>query len=169
MSKQGLIMSLTIADEHAVSIHYTLKNNAGEVLDSSEGSEPLVYLHGFGNIIPGLEEALLGRKAGDSLQVTVQPENGYGEVVDELRQVVSVDMFQGVEQIEVGQMFETQSQDGHIMLVTVTAIEDGQVTIDANHPLAGEVLHFDVTVEEVREATEDELEHGHIHGDACHH
>lgn len=162
-------MSLTIADERAVSIHYTLKNDAGEVLDSSAGAEPLVYLHGFGNIIPGLEDALLDRKAGDSLQVTVQPQDGYGEVLDELRQKVSVDMFQGVEQIEVGQMFETQSQDGHIMLVTVTAIEDGEVTIDANHPLAGEVLHFDVTVEEVREATEDELEHGHIHGDACNH
>lgn len=162
-------MSLTIADERAVSIHYTLKNDAGEVLDSSEGAEPLVYLHGFGNIIPGLEDALLDRKAGDSLQVTIQPQDGYGELVDELRQTVSIDMFQGVDEIEVGQMFETQGQDGHIMLVTVTEIEDGQVTIDANHPLAGQVLHFDVAVEEVREATAEELEHGHIHDDACQH
>lgn len=162
-------MSLEIADQRAVAIHYTLKNDAGEVLDSSEGMEPLVYLHGFGNIIPGLEDALLGKKVGDSLQVTVQPADGYGEMMDELRQVVPVDMFEGVDDIEVGQMFETQSQEGHIMLVTVTAIEDGQVTIDANHPLAGEVLHFDVTVEEVREASEDELEHGHIHGDSCNH
>lgn len=162
-------MSLTIADERAVAIHYTLKNDAGEILDSSEGAEPLVYLHGFGNIIPGLEDALLDRKVGDSLQVTVQPQDGYGELVDELRQTVSVDMFQGVDEIEVGQMFETQSQDGHIMLVTVTEIEDGMVTIDANHPLAGQVLHFDVTVEEVREATEEELEHGHIHGEGCQH
>lgn len=162
-------MSLEIADQRAVAIHYTLKNDAGEVLDSSEGMEPLVYLHGFGNIIPGLEDALLGKKVGDSLQVTVQPADGYGEMMNELRQVVPVDMFEGVDDIEVGQMFETQSQEGHIMLVTVTAIEDGQVTIDANHPLAGEVLHFDVTVEEVREASEDELEHGHIHGDFCNH
>lgn len=162
-------MSLEIADQRAVAIHYTLKNDAGEVLDSSEGMEPLVYLHGFGNIIPGLEDALLGKKVGDSLQVTVQPADGYGEMMNELRQVVPVDMFEGVDDIEVGQMFETQSQEGHIMLVTVTAIEDGQVTIDANHPLAGEVLHFDVTVEEVREASEDELEHGHIHGDSCNH
>ncbi len=161
-------MSLQIADKLVVAIHYTLTDSDGEQLDSSAGGEPLVYLHGAGNIIPGLENALLGKKAGDSLQVVVQPEEGYGELIEELRQVVSIDLFQGVDELEVGMMFETENEDGNL-LVTITAIEDGNVALDANHPLAGEVLHFDVSVEEVREATAEELEHGHVHGEACDH
>lgn len=161
-------MSLSIADNRVVTIHYTLTDSEGEELDSSAGGEPLVYLQGAGNIIPGLENALLGKKAGDSLQVVIQPEDGYGELIDELRQVVSIDLFQGVDELEVGMMFETENEDGNL-LVTVTAIEEGNVALDANHPLAGEVLHFDVSVEDVREATAEELEHGHIHGEACDH
>jgi len=161
-------MSLQIADDRVVAIHYTLTDSEGEQLDSSAGGEPLVYLHGAGNIIPGLENALLGKKAGDSLQVVVQPEDGYGELIEELRQVVSIDLFQGVDELEVGMMFETENEDGNL-LVTVTAIEEGNVALDANHPLAGEVLHFDVTVEDVREATAQELEHGHVHGEDCGH
>lgn len=162
-------MTLLIADDRVVTIHYTLTDSEGEVIDSSAGAEPLVYLHGAGNIIPGLEAALEGKKAGDKLQVTVQPEDGYGEFVEELLQTVSIDMFQGVDEIEVGMMFETESDDGHGLLVTVTDIEDGNVTLDGNHPLAGEVLSFDVSVEEVREATAEELEHGHVHGEGCNH
>lgn len=161
-------MSLQVADNRVVAIHYTLTDSDGEQLDSSAGGEPLVYLHGAGNIIPGLENALLGKKAGDSLQVVVQPEDGYGELIEELRQVVSIDLFEGVDELEVGMMFETQNEEGNL-LVTVTAIENGNVALDANHPLAGEVLHFDVSIEEVREATAEELEHGHVHGEHCDH
>lgn len=162
-------MSLQIEDDRVVTIQYTLTNDAGEVVDSSVGGEPLVYLHGAGNIIPGLEDALVGRKAGDSLKVTVQPADGYGEVLDDMRQVVSLSMFEGVDDLEVGMMFQTETPDGHLQLVTVTDIDNGNVTVDANHPLAGQVLHFDVSVEAVREASAEELAHGHVHGEGGHH
>lgn len=156
-------MSLLIGNDLVVSIHYKLTNNAGETLDSSEGNEPLSYLHGAGNIIPGLENALTGKTQGDSLQVTVSPEEAYGERVEQLIQKVPMSMFQGVEQLEAGMVFQTQSPDGQTHLVTVTEIEDEEVTIDGNHPLAGQELNFDVTVESVRDATAEELEHGHVH------
>lgn len=162
-------MSLLIGNDRVVSIHYTLTNSSGEVLDSSAGAEPLVYLHGAGNIIPGLENALNGRKSGDSLQVTVQPADGYGEQIDEMRQKVPVAMFEGVDELDVGMVFQTQTPDGQMQLVTVTAIEGGEVTVDGNHPLAGQVLHFDVSVEDVREATEEEIDHGHVHTPGHHH
>lgn len=162
-------MSLKIADDHVVTIHYTLKDESGEIVDSSEGMDPLVYLQGAENIVPGLEQALVGKQVGDKLSVTVQPKDGYGELIPELCQVVSIDMFQGVDELEIGQMFETESAEGYPMIVTITEISEGNVTIDANHPLAGQVLNFAVEVVDVREASEEELEHGHVHGEGCHH
>lgn len=162
-------MSLKIADDHVVTIHYTLKDESGEIVDSSEGMDPLVYLQGAENIVPGLEQALAGKQVGDKLSVTVQPKDGYGELIPELCQVVSIDMFQGVDELEIGQMFETESAEGYPMIVTITEISEGNVTIDANHPLAGQVLNFAVEVVDVREASEEELEHGHVHGEGCHH
>jgi FKBP-type peptidyl-prolyl cis-trans isomerase SlyD len=162
-------MSLKIADDHVVTIHYTLKDESGEIVDSSEGMDPLVYLQGAENIVPGLEHALAGKQVGDKLSVTVQPKDGYGELIPELCQVVSIDMFQGVDELEIGQMFETESAEGYPMIVTITEISEGNVTIDANHPLAGQVLNFAVEVVDVREASEEELEHGHVHGEGCHH
>ena len=156
-------MSLLIGDNLVVSIHYTLTNDAGEVLDSSEGSEPLNYLHGAGNIIPGLENALVGKVEGDSLQVTVQPEEGYGPVVDELVQKVPQEMFAGVDDVDVGMVFQTQTPDGQQLLVTVTDIADDGITIDGNHPLAGQVLNFAVAITGVRDATPEEIAHGHVH------
>ncbi len=152
-------------EEHAVVlIHYVLTNNDKEVLDSSEGQDPLAYLHGTGHLIPGLEAQLLGKVAGDKLNVTVQPGDGYGEFNKELVQTVPRDVFEGVESIEPGMQFQTSNEDGSGgETITVVSVENDEVTIDGNHPLAGETLHFAVDIIEVREATAEELEHGHVH------
>lgn len=154
---------MQIADRCVASFNYTLTNDAGDVLDTSNGREPLAYLHGAGNIVPGLEKAMEGKSAGESFKVAVAPGEGYGERHDQLVQVVPREAFQGVDDIQPGMQFQAQSNQG-VMSVTVTKIEDGQVTVDGNHPLAGETLHFDIEVTEVREATAEELEHGHAHG-----
>lgn len=156
-------MSLEIAENLVVSIHYTLTNEEGEVLDSSEGSDPLAYLQGAGNIIPGLENALVGKAVGDELQVTVAPEEGYGEVLEELVQIVPLTAFQGVESVNVGMSFEAQGENGEVRVVEVTKVEGEEVTVDANHALAGVTLNFDVKVVDVREASEEEVSHGHVH------
>ncbi len=139
---------MKIAENAAVSIHYTLTNDTGEVLDSSQGQEPLDYVHGSGQIIPGLEAALEGKETGDKLQVTIAPEDAYGPRHDELIQPVPREAFEGVEDIQPGMQFQAQSEQG-VQLVTVTAVDDTTVTVDANHPLAGETLHFDVEVASV--------------------
>jgi len=156
-------MSLLIGDKLVVSMHYTLTDNEGNVLDSSEGAEPLTYLHGAGNIIPGLEKALVGKVEGDTQQVTVEPAEGYGEVMSELMQTVDKAAFQGVESVEVGMSFEAQTSDGSVQHIVVSKVDGDQVTVDANHPLAGVVLNFDVEIVSVREATEEEIAHGHVH------
>ncbi|MGO2414742.1 MULTISPECIES: FKBP-type peptidyl-prolyl cis-trans isomerase [Cobetia] len=155
---------MQIAQNAVVSFHYTLTNNEGEVLDTSEGREPLAYIHGAGNIVPGLEKELDGKKSGDELKVAVTPEEGYGEVQEALVQEVPRDAFQGVEDIEAGMQFQAQTQGGPLM-VTVTKVEGDTVVVDGNHPLAGETLNFDVQITEVREASSEELEHGHVHGE----
>jgi FKBP-type peptidyl-prolyl cis-trans isomerase SlyD len=156
-------MSLLIGDNLVVSMHYKLTDNEGNVLDSSEGSEPLTYLHGAGNIIPGLEKALVGKVEGDTQQVTVEPAEGYGEVMPELTQTVDKAAFQGVESVEVGMSFEAQTSDGSVQHIVVTKVDGNQVTVDANHPLAGVVLNFDVEIVSVREASKEEIAHGHVH------
>lgn len=158
---------MQIAQNTVVAFHYTLTNEAGEVLDSSEGREPLTYLHGAGNIIPGLEKQLEGHAAGDKLQANVTPEEGYGELQPQLVQEVSRESFQGVESIEPGMQFQAQT-DGGPLMVTVTKVEDDTVTVDGNHPLAGQSLNFDVEITEVREANQEEIEHGHVHGEGGH-
>ena len=159
---------MQVADNMAVSIHYTLTNDDGEVLDTSIGDEPLVYLHGVGNIIPGLENALHGKVAGDKFNVHIAPEDAYGELMEEMIQVIPRDMFEGIDNIEVGMQFNADVSSGS-GVVTVVNIEDDDITIDGNHPLAGLALTFDVEVIDVRVATEEEAKHGHIHGAGCHH
>ena len=159
---------MTITQNSAVSFHYTLTDDQGQQIDSSAGQEPLAYLHGAGNIIPGLEKALEGKSAGDQLQGEVSAEEGYGPVQQELIQDVPREAFQGVETIEVGMQFEAQTGQGGAVPVTVTAVTDETVTVDGNHPLAGKALNFDVTIADVREASAEELEHGHIHGPGGH-
>lgn len=158
---------MQITDNTAVSFHYTLTNNSGEQLDSSIGSEPLLYLHGAGNIIPGLEAALLGKQAGDKLNVSIEPEHAYGLIDENMVQVVSKKMFEGMD-VEIGMQFHADVSYGS-GVITITGIDGDDVTIDGNHPLAGEHLNFDVEVVDVRPATADEIEHGHIHGTGCHH
>lgn len=153
---------MEIKNNSVVSIHYTLKNENGEVLDSSEGNQPLTYLQGSGQIITGLEDTLAGKAAGAKLTVVVEPEDGYGPRNDEAVQEVPKAAFEGIEELKVGMQLEAQTDHGPVPIV-VTDVGDETVTVDGNHPLAGERLHFDVEVEEVRAATEEEIEHGHAH------
>ena len=159
---------MNISNNCVASFHYTLTDSTGKVLDSSEGQEPLSYLHGAGNIIPGLEKALVGKAVGDKLNVSVAAAEAYGERDDAMVQQLDSSMFSGIEQIEVGMEFHAETEHG-LQVVTVTGVEGDQVTIDGNHPLAGVDLNFDVEVTDVREATEDEIAHGHAHGAGGHH
>ncbi len=159
---------MQVADNMAVSIHYTLTNDDSEVLDSSIDGEPLVYLHGTGNIIPGLEDALLGKAVGDKFKVRIAAKDAYGEQNDEMIQVIPRAMFEGIEEIEVGMMFHADVSSGSGE-VTIIKIDGDDITIDGNHPLAGMALTFDVEVVDARPATKEEAEHGHIHGAGCHH
>ena len=156
-------MSLMIGDNAVVSIHYTLTDDDGAVLDSSEGAEPLNYLHGAGNIIPGLEKALVGKTTGATLKVSVAPEEGYGDVQPDLLQQVPLAAFQGVETVEPGMAFEAHDAQGNVRSVVVKSVDDETVVVDANHPLAGVQLNFDVEVVAIRDATEEEIAHGHVH------
>ena len=139
-------MSLLIGENTVVSMHYKLTDNAGEVLDSSEGAQPLNYLHGAGNIIPGLERALVGKTEGDSLQVEIKPEDAYGEVQPDMIQVVPRAAFQGVESIEPGMAFEARGDGGAAQRIVVKEVSGDEITVDANHPLAGVELNFDVQI-----------------------
>ena len=156
-------MSLPIGDDTVVSIHYTLTDQEGTVIDSSEGADPLTYLHGAGNIIPGLETALVGKVQGDSLKVVVDPAQGYGEYHAELVQVVPRSAFQGVDSVEVGMAFNAQAEDGSQRRIVVREVDGEDITVDGNHELAGIDLHFSVDVVDVREATAEEKSHGHAH------
>ncbi|MDZ7828565.1 MAG: peptidylprolyl isomerase [Halofilum sp. (in: g-proteobacteria)] len=154
---------MQIARDTVAAIDYKLTDNDGQVLDTSEGREPLSYLHGAGNLIPGLESALEGQTEGDSLSVTVKPEEAYGERDERLVQQVPMAAFEGVDQVEAGMRFQATDEQGQGRVVTVTEVDGDQVTVDANHPLAGQPLNFEVSVVEVRAATDEEIEHGHVH------
>ena len=151
---------MQIAESKVVYIHYTLTNATGELLDKSQDAEPLGYIHGAGNIIPGLEDALAGMAAGDECEVRVEPEQGYGLRDESLVQDVPHGAFEGVENIEPGMRFQAESDQG-MRVIEVMAIEGDVVTVDGNHPLAGETLSFKVKVERVRDASAEELDHGH--------
>jgi FKBP-type peptidyl-prolyl cis-trans isomerase SlyD len=158
-----------IKQNSVVTMHYELRSADGEVLDSSEGQDPLVYLHGAGNIIVGLEEELEGKTVGDSVKAVVSPEKGYGLPVDALIQTVPKEAFgDEIEKVEVGMRFQAETEQGPVPVV-VTAMDAATVTVDGNHPLAGKELHFDVNITEVREASQEEIEHGHVHGPGGHH
>ena len=160
---------MLIAANKAVSLDYTLTNDAGEVIDSSTGAAPMVYLHGAGNIIAGLEKALEGKSAGEELSVAVEPEDAYGEYSAELVAVLGREMFEGVDELEVGMQFHASGPDGSMQIVTIRDLDGDEVTVDGNHPLAGQRLHFQVKVIDVRDASAEEVSHGHIHGEGGHH
>ncbi|GAA0498652.1 peptidylprolyl isomerase [Deinococcus depolymerans] len=156
---------MNITQDKVVELDYKLTVN-GEIVDQSEPGEPLVYLHGHSNIIPGLEAALEGKGAGESLQVTVQPEDGYGPRDEENVESLSREDFE--DDIEVGETYYAQAEDGSVIPFTVMDVDGDNVKVDFNPPLAGMVLDFDVTVLAVRDATPEELEHGHAHADGQH-
>jgi FKBP-type peptidyl-prolyl cis-trans isomerase SlyD len=155
---------MPIATNDVVTIHYTLKDDTDKVIDSSSGGEPLAYLHGHGNIVPGLERELAGKSVGERLTVRVPAAEGYGEYDRALVQKVPRRALKGIANLRVGMRL----QAGH-QAVTVTHIGGDMVTLDGNHPLAGQNLHFDVEITAVRPATEEELAHGHVHGSGGHH
>ena len=154
---------MQIAKNTIVAIDYTLADDDGQVLDSSEGRGSLLYLHGTGKIIPGLERELYGKQVGDRLQIPVAAEDGYGERDEALRQEVPRSQFEGIEDLAPGMQFRVESNSGPLVITVIEILEE-VVTVDGNHPLAGVNLNFTVTVRDVREATEEELAHGHPHG-----
>jgi FKBP-type peptidyl-prolyl cis-trans isomerase SlyD len=151
-----------------VSIHYTLHGEDKQLLDSSEGAEPLVYLHGHGQIIPGLEKQLAGKTVGDSLKAEIEPADGYGEYDESLVVSLERDQFPEGAELEVGTMFELSGPQNETLVVRVTELADDHVEVDGNHPLAGKKLFFDVSVAAIRPATQEELAHGHAHGPGGH-
>ena len=159
---------MQIAKNAAVTFHYTLTDDQGQVVDSSDGREPLAYLHGHGHIVPGLEKQMEGRQAGDKFDAHVTPEEGYGVRHEELVQEVPREAFQGVADIQPGMQFQGHGPQG-VINVTVTKVDGDKVHIDGTHPLAGKPLHFAIEVTGVREASEEELSHGHVHGAGGHH
>ena len=159
---------MSISQDQVVSIHYTLRDDAGEVIDRSAEGEPLSYLHGHGNLIPGLERELTGRNPGDRLQVKIAPKDGYGDYDQGLVQRVPRRALKGIADVRVGMRLQAQTAEGPRAL-TVTQLSGDMVTLDGNHPLAGKNLNFEVEVAAVRGATEEELAHGHVHGAGGHH
>jgi FKBP-type peptidyl-prolyl cis-trans isomerase SlyD len=159
---------MQISQDAVVSIHYTLTDDEGQTIDSSDGGEPLAYIHGNGNLIPGLERALEGKQAGDSIDVKIAPADGYGEYDKSLIQRIPRRALKGISNVYVGMQLQAQSEHG-ARPVTVTQVVGDMVTIDGNHPLAGKNLNFKVQVDGVRAATEEELAHGHVHGPGGHH
>jgi FKBP-type peptidyl-prolyl cis-trans isomerase SlyD len=155
---------MQITKHKVASIHYTLTDNDGKILDSSSGREPLTYIQGIGNLIPGMEEGLEGKSKGEKLSLKISPEKGYGVKDEALTQRVPRTAFGGQE-VKVGMQFQT-NQGG---VVTVTHVGLSEITVDANHPLAGVELNFAVEIIDIRPATEDEIAHGHVHGPGGHH
>ena len=159
---------MQIGDQKVVTLHYTLTDNDGKVIDKSDDGS-FAYLHGARNIIPGLESALAGKAAGDELTVTVPPEEAYGLRNESMMQQVPKTMFEDGSQIDIGSQFHAQGPNGEMLVVTVMEVQDEHVVIDGNHPLAGVDLNFDVKVVDVRDASAEEIEHGHVHGPGGHH
>jgi FKBP-type peptidyl-prolyl cis-trans isomerase SlyD len=160
--------NVEITADRVVTIHYTLKDDGGTVLDTSVGGEPLAYIQGHGNLVAGLERALEGKQDGNTLAVVVEPQDGYGKRDEALIQKVPKRALQGAGTVKKGMQFQARTEGG-MRLFTVTALIGDMVTLDGNHPLADQTLHFDVEVVSVREATSEELEHGHVHGAGGHH
>ena len=159
---------MQISEQKVVLLNYEVIDDQGQLVDCSEEGDPLAYIHGADQLVPGLETALEGRSQGDKIKVDVPPDQGYGERTDEGVQTVSRAQFDDDSEIDVGMQFEAQDDDGH-QIVTVVSVDGESITLDTNHPLAGKTLHFAVEVLEVRNATAEELDHGHVHGTGGHH
>lgn len=162
-------MKPAIADGHVVTIHYRLTLDDGSIADESFGGDPLVYLHGARNIVPGLERQLAGKNVGDTCEVTVPPAEGYGEYDPAAEQKVPKSAFPANVELQPGMSFQTRARNGQPMPVWVRKIDGDEVVVTANHPMAGQQLNFKVEVVDVRRATADEKKHGHVHGPGGHH
>lgn len=159
---------MQISKNSVVTLNYTLTNDQGEILDESQDGS-FLYMHGAGGIIPGLESLLEGKSAGDTFTAHIEPADGYGERDDSMVQVVPRDMFDKEHPIEEGIQFHAESPEGDMLTVTVTKVEGDDITVDGNHPLAGIALNFDIKITDIREASAEEIEHGHVHGPGGHH
>lgn len=159
---------MQISKNKVVSIDYTLTDAKGEVLDSSSKGSPLQFIQGMGQLIPGLEKALEGKAVGENIKAQIPAAEAYGDRDDSLTQTIPKENFEDIPDLKVGMELEAESDDG-VRVITVVAIEGDRVMVDGNHPLAGMDLSFDVTIVGVRDATKDELGHGHVHGPGGHH
>ncbi len=167
MAKKGKI---EVAKDTVVSIHYTVKDKAGKKLETSIGEEPMIYLHGHKQIIPGLEKALSGKTVGEKFNISVAAKDGYGAYNDSLKSVLKKDQFADKREVKVGSIFQFSDPEGNPVVVRVTQVKGNDVTVDGNHPFAGQDLSFAVEVVGIREATKEEIAHGHAHhGDGHHH
>jgi FKBP-type peptidyl-prolyl cis-trans isomerase SlyD len=159
---------MIIKKEQVVTIHYTLKDKEGTIIDSSKGEQPLTYIQGIGNIIAGLETQLEGKKVGENIDAVIEPKDGYGEIIKEMIQIVPKSGFEGDDELQEGIQVQVETDNGAI-IARVVKIDGDDVTLDLNHPLAGETLFFNVDVVDIRPATTEELDHGHVHGPGGHH
>ena len=160
---------MKISANKVASIHYVLKDDQGETIDSSTGgAEPLTYLHGNGQLIPGMENSLNDKAVGDKFSIVITPEDGYGQHNETLIQKVPRTAFPEDSEFSVGMRFQAHDENGNPHVVVVTEVGEEEVTVDGNHPLSGKTLHFDVEIIEVRDATEEEIQHGHAHGPGGH-
>ena len=159
---------MQVSEHKVVVLKYEVIDEQDQLVDRSEDDGPLAYIHGNGQLIPGLENALEGREQGDKLSIDVPPDQGYGERDEDGIQTVSRSQFDNGDQIEAGMQFEAQDDEGH-QIVTVVGVEGDKITLDTNHPLAGKTLHFKVEIVEVLDATPEELDHNHVHGPGGHH
>ena len=161
---------MTIQNEKVVTIDYILKDDQGELIDESQDGS-FSYLHGANNIIPGMENALTGKANGDEFNLVIAPVDAYGEYNENMMQTVERAMFDTEEELQPGMQFHAQNEQGQMIAITISKVEGDQITIDGNHPLAGVTLHYDIKVIDVRDATAEELSHGHVHahGDSCSH
>lgn len=159
---------MQINKNSVVTLNYTLKNDQGETLDESQDNS-FLYMHGAGGILPGLESQLEGKAVGDEISTHLEPADGYGEIDNSMVQVVPRDMFDKDHPIDIGVQFHAENPEGDMLTVTVSKIDGDDITIDGNHPLAGMALNFEVKIADIREATAEEIEHGHAHGPDGHH
>ncbi len=150
-----------------VGMHYTFKDD-GDLLDTSDVQDPMAFLYGFGNIISEPKNAMAGKSVGDKLDFAIEPEEGYGIRDEGLQQEIDGGDFEGIDDIQIGMRFQAETEDGHVP-IRVVAVEGDTVTVDGNHELAGERLHFSVSIESIREAEQEEIKHGHAHGAGGHH
>jgi FKBP-type peptidyl-prolyl cis-trans isomerase SlyD len=159
---------MQVAKDKVVTAKYVLKSVEGQVLDASSDDQPMTYLHGSGEILKGLETVLEGKVAGDQCSITLKADDAYGQPTEDLVQVVEKEMFSDMDDLAVGTVFHAETEEG-VLEYEVVKIDGEKVTIDGNHPLAGEDLSFEIEITEVRDATSEELEHGHAHGEGCDH